>query len=277
MSTSPLLGPSKPPLAVPGAYWARYRYIDVLNRIDTRGAVETAYQHALDMLILCPVDNMGIRVLLPALMLRTDRDHECYDFLKWWLTTGSRSDYDWRDTNAFEPVGHLVVREVLDLALITALLILMIKLIRDLEALQNAANVPSINEMPAEVFNVIRSHVPRSPIISNSRIPNYTNAIEELNTQYLQFYTITHTVNIYWWDMLANPRPHLERWPPIHQRGSVEEVQLVLNYSYKAWVETGALELLNARIESGVWRVPIGDPGMYLESIAHNIKEPYVC
>jgi hypothetical protein len=40
---------------------------------------------------------MGVRDLLPGLLLRLGKDQECYDFCQWYVTTGQRGDYDWGD------------------------------------------------------------------------------------------------------------------------------------------------------------------------------------
>lgn len=44
--------------------------------------------------------------------------------------------------------------------------------------------------------------------------------------------------NKHFWSLLFNPLPHLAQRPAMFVRGSVEEAQLALNYSYPAWVET---------------------------------------
>lgn len=37
---------------------------------------------------------MGVRDVAPALDLRLGKDQECYDFCKWWATTGQEGNYD---------------------------------------------------------------------------------------------------------------------------------------------------------------------------------------
>ena len=70
--------------------YMRYRYalVEALLKIDTYAAVLAAHDHLMEMLYLCRGDNMGVRDTVPALKLRLRRDQECYDFLKWWYTTG---------------------------------------------------------------------------------------------------------------------------------------------------------------------------------------------
>lgn len=80
---------------------ARYALIEALKRIKTLDAVQTALDHLMDMLRLNRGDNMGVRDLVPALLLRLGRDQDCYDFVKWYQTMGQQGDYDWGDVTAF--------------------------------------------------------------------------------------------------------------------------------------------------------------------------------
>ena len=97
---------------------ARLLAADALVKIDTVVAVEKALQHYTDMLRLCRSDNLGVRDIIPGLLLRLGREQECYNFLKWWATVDDKDHYnrryDWgdvalpyldiRDADVFEPV-----------------------------------------------------------------------------------------------------------------------------------------------------------------------------
>ena len=60
---------------------SRYAVVEAYLAIDTYAAVEAARSHLADMLRLCRGDNMGVRDLVPATLLRLGRDQECYDFV----------------------------------------------------------------------------------------------------------------------------------------------------------------------------------------------------
>jgi hypothetical protein len=47
-----------------------------------------------DMQRLRRSDNLGLRDMMPAIMLRLDLDQECYDFVKWWVTCDPDGNYD---------------------------------------------------------------------------------------------------------------------------------------------------------------------------------------
>ena len=101
-----LLFPADPFTNSVGHFWgildtrdythARYAHIEALGKIKTRAAVEAQFYHVMDCLSLrlCRSDNMGVRDMVPHLMLRLDKDQEAYDFVKWYATTGQDGDYD---------------------------------------------------------------------------------------------------------------------------------------------------------------------------------------
>lgn len=76
---------------------ARFALADSLRRIGTLDGVVEGLAHMQDMIRLCRTDNMGVRELVPFMMLQLDMDQECYDFIKWYETEGQRRDYDWGD------------------------------------------------------------------------------------------------------------------------------------------------------------------------------------
>ncbi|KAM6532647.1 hypothetical protein FALCPG4_005700 [Fusarium falciforme] len=59
-----------------------------LRDLGTLDGVREALEHMQGMLRLCRSDNMGLRDIVPTMMLRLDLDQECYDFVKWWATCG---------------------------------------------------------------------------------------------------------------------------------------------------------------------------------------------
>lgn len=62
---------------------ARYGLLESLSKIRTREAVQAARDHTMDLFRLCRGDDMGVRNMTPALMIRLGQDQEAYDFMKW--------------------------------------------------------------------------------------------------------------------------------------------------------------------------------------------------
>lgn len=234
---------------------ARYALVEALLKIKTYAAVEAALNHLLDMLRLCRGDNMGVRDIVPAVFLRLGRDQECYDFMKWYATTGERMDYDWgdmeepyldlKDENAFEAPGPFVDKYAA-LSPTVSLTLLKIRLLFDCQALKNAALVGE--KVPQEVLDNICSQmvgniVSQRPDIVEGK--NLDPLIEDLQSQVSDVYDAVQNANKYFWPALVQPGANLTAPLAAYSRGSEEEMQLILQYLYNSWTETpGAIDYI---------------------------------
>ena len=61
---------------------AHYGHLEALGKIQTRSSVEVQLDIVRDILRLNRSDNVGVRDRAPHLILRMNKDQECYDFLK---------------------------------------------------------------------------------------------------------------------------------------------------------------------------------------------------
>lgn len=170
------------------------------------------------MLRLCRSDNLGVRDLVPPLLIRLNRDQECYDFIKWWLTKAQDSNYapgdlslgflDVQDANSFEPITGLV-SEFSELSMLNALALLKVKLLLSLLSLKNSASTLRSPLIPREIFDIIRPHIQRSPVISQNTAllehDDHTAQIHELEDQVRQLYALIHKRNPYCWGVLLYP------------------------------------------------------------------------
>jgi hypothetical protein len=240
---------------------ARFALVEALGKVNTYDAVQSQLDHIMDMLRLCRGDNMGVRDLVPALMLRLDKDQECYDFVKWYSTTGRQSDYNWGDmelpfldvknADAFESVEPFC-GQYIDVSHIVGLTLLKIKLLLDLTALRNSAILGE--KVPSEILDGIQVHVPRSPIISGNKAilirEDHTAAIDKLTAQVDTLYETVKDSNKHFWRGLMEPERYLASRPDAYSHGSIEQMQLVLQYSYDSWIETkGAIEVIKAKFK----------------------------
>jgi hypothetical protein len=198
---------------------------------------------------------MGVRALMPALMLRLNKDQECYDFVKWWTIIRNQDDYDWGDTDlpymdiknadAFEDIDYLCGM-FMDVSQVVAITLLKVKLVLDLQALGNIKDAAG-DKVPAEILNSMRLQIVSSPIITGNREilerDDHKAAITELTTQIRALHRAVQRANEYFWDCLINyEEPEL---PQAFSPGSFEEAQLALHYSYDAWLECpGALKFI---------------------------------
>lgn len=168
---------------------ARHALVEAQIRINTFDSIEAAYDNLWDMLRLCRGDNLGVRDLVPSLLLRLGRDQECYDFVKWWNTKGQEGDYDWgdmdlpyldvKDADVFESPDYLC-KEFGSLAHTVAATLVKIKIMLDMEDLDALNN---LGDNPKKVFS---THWP--PILEHNKLI-YRKATTGTRRQHQELYT----------------------------------------------------------------------------------------
>ena len=81
---------------------------------------------------------------------------------------------------------------------------------------------------------------------------DHSTEIRELEEQVRQLYSHVHEENPHFWSLLLYPGVFLEKdeRPNTYSLGSFEEAQIMLGYSYDAWVDTpGALAVIKAKYD----------------------------
>ena len=240
---------------------ARYALVEALLKIKTYTAVAAAQRHIMDILRLCRSDNMGVRDLLPAMDLRLGKDQECYDICKWYATTGQESDYDWgnmdnpfldvKNADVFEPPLQGFLSKY-DLAHPVAITLLKIRLLLDARELQKSSMLS--NKVPQEILDSVRDQlVSGSVIAENKTIMNNKDQsllIEMLELQVHDLYTAVNKSNKYFWPALLKPEKHLAARPEAYSHGSPQHMQITLQHSFDAWMETpGAIDVIRELVK----------------------------
>ncbi|KAK8244432.1 hypothetical protein HDK90DRAFT_408006 [Phyllosticta capitalensis] len=211
---------------------ARCGVVNSLVATNTFEGLSLAMEHTMDMLRLCRSDNLGMRTLVPAVLLRLGKEQECYDFIKWWEKISEDSHYDWgnnelpyldiKDADVFEPVD-LYCKKFADLYKTFDVMLLKIQLLLDLRSLQNSQ----------EVFTTLVQNRKEE-----LRAKGLQQLIETLESQIQQLYNALKRANANLWPVFINPEPHFAANPPYYSRGELSEAQLALKNSYQAWRET---------------------------------------
>ncbi|KAJ5172604.1 hypothetical protein N7492_005197 [Penicillium capsulatum] len=230
---------------------ARFALAESIGLIHSVELIEAKLNHLLGMLRLCRGDNMGVRDLVPAQMLRLNKDQECYDFIKWWVVVDENSRYDWADTTlpyldiknagVFEPVDRF--GKMLGLSHSVGVTLLKIKLLLHLMKVQQSTSSLGTT-VPREILDLIQNSVPQSPILQDS--PALMNEeetarsarVEILKAQIDVLFEKVYRSNKHFWPTVANPDRHLQAKPGVFSMGSVEEMQISLQYNYDAMAET---------------------------------------
>ncbi len=232
---------------------ARFAAADALLRIDTITAVEKALAHFQDMLQLCRSDNLGVRDIVPGLLLRLGREQECYDFLKWWAIIDDEHHYngryDWGDVSlpyldiraadAFEAVdafaSHLSLSQIVILALLKLRLHLDIESYdpqyRDFESAW-LSWPPSPTEFMRPIGEIVQKKV---RTITDSDVPDISVS---LKGQYQALFRMVHKENPHFWEALVDASEDTPSPPSEYSPGSIEEAILGVYQCKKAWEES---------------------------------------
>ncbi|KAI0199096.1 hypothetical protein F4808DRAFT_433337 [Astrocystis sublimbata] len=229
---------------------ARFAAADALLQINTVSAVEKALAHFKDMLRLCRSDNMGVRDVIPALLLRLGREQECYDFLKWWAVVDDKNHYngryDWGDVslpyldirgaNAFEAVYASASR--LSLSQLAILTLLKLQLYLDIEPYDMeymdfcVSWPPPPTELTRPIGEIVQKKV---ETIDSSDVPDISEAIKG---QYQKLFKMVHKMNPHFWEALVDASEDTQSLPSEYSPGSVEEAIWAVHQCKRAWEES---------------------------------------
>ncbi|KAI1437245.1 hypothetical protein GGR50DRAFT_692530 [Xylaria sp. CBS 124048] len=237
---------------------ARFLLAQLLLLTATLDGIEQGLEHLRDMLRLCRSDNLGVRDMVPATMLRLDLDQEAYDFVKWWATCDPDGRYDWGDmTLPYLNIRGADVFEDPDLCLgkhpalnfLVALLILKLKLVVDIRNVKISRKVFAQRPLPLELRDQIEQNLVRSPLSAKLYKESYASLLKTemvLLDHICEIGTAIAKTNSHFMYTLFDPEEALRDNPGAYSLGSWEEMSLAMQNSYTAWWETeGVLDLLN--------------------------------
>ncbi|OTA98852.1 hypothetical protein M426DRAFT_325644 [Hypoxylon sp. CI-4A] len=242
---------------------ARFAAANALLQVNTTLAVEKALVHFQDMLRLCRSDNLGIRDIVPGLLLRLGREQECYDFLKWWAVVDDEHHYngryDWDDTSlpyldirgadVFEAVDDFAGR--LSLSQLIFLALLKLRLHLDIDEYDEAEDfgLPWLTWPPPHTkFMRPIGEIVQKKVGTITR-PDVPEISESLKNQYQALLAMVHKMNSHFWDALVDESDDKPSLPSAYSRGSVEEAILAVHRCKKACEEThDAMSILDSDV-----------------------------
>lgn len=229
---------------------ARHRLVDKLLNIRTYDAAKAAFNHFMEMTRLCRGIN-AFQFIVPALFIRLGKIQECYDFLKWYATTGSREDYDWenmnqtyldvRDADVFESIAEFTA-ESADVGYILPLMLIKMRLLMDIKSLQNSDFLDELEMLPPEMVDRIRKEV-AGKIVSKRTgifmIKEQDRLIEKLEQQMRELYIFANKKIERFWARLLIAEDYLSANP------SACNIGLKLFYYHDALLETpGSIDMI---------------------------------
>ncbi|KAJ5108822.1 hypothetical protein N7456_005497 [Penicillium angulare] len=241
------------------AHWAVF---NSLGRVHCVQSLEAQLDHATHMLKSSFMESFDTASIIPEILLRLDRDQECYAFVRWWKT--KQKQYQW--DNADFPVLSSIEVDPLesvayfgkgrnDVFHLTCVALLKVKLILDVLRLQQSTRTIGLR-VPKEILDLINTYVPRSPIVSASRdliYGSYKNRwilIAKLESQVKLLYQLILSADKNFWDDLMKTKQDLIRAspdPPVW--GHTEVRALLLRRVCSACVEIpGTVDYIRALV-----------------------------
>lgn len=192
----------------------RHSLVDKLLNINTFDAVKAAFDHLMDMVRLCRSEN-AFQFIVPALFIRLGMVQECYDFLKWHVTTGGSEDYDWKDmslpfldiqnADVFESVADFTGPSANN-GYILPLMLIKMRLLLDVKSLQNSDILDDLM-LPPHIVNQIRKEVAGKILSKRKDIMmsiEHDQLIEKLEKQMQELFLFANkTIKRFWARLLS--------------------------------------------------------------------------
>lgn len=233
---------------------SRAALCNTMSSVPNAESLEAQLDLLMENLRLSRSDNMGSRDVIPGVMIRLQQDQECYDFLKWWATTGQSRNYDWGNTtlpyldiknaNPLEPVD-MFCGKLIDLPHLVSVTLVKIKVLQVI-----LTGMRPADESVAHMLGLKRkpSTIAKNPNIANCEDRRLESV--KLKAQIRALYEEVHKLNRHFWPALVDPGEHLEARTTMFSIGSVEQMRMTLNLTYEAWQEApGAISVIRMAIE----------------------------
>lgn len=223
----------------------------VTARVDI---LETVLAELLDMLRLSRADDLGAGIAIPSIYLALGRDQEAYDFIKWntiadiiWDPDGwndlDRPYLDLRGEDVLEErMGVWVSRSDQMLTFVVAVMLIKLRAIIDLLAMQNAWRFLA-GVLPNEIIDIICWYL-AGPVLSSrpdilkKDTEETADLIHTLKHQTLELYLSVAKSNTPFWDLMLDDDP--ETVKANEQRAlepsSSVEADLLARYNFTPWL-----------------------------------------
>lgn len=237
-----------------------FRYDEALVKayldINTFTAVEKALNHSMDVLLAFRVQHMDWKYISPTLMLRLGRDQQCYDFVKWYATTGRRGDLDWNDmrqpylntanSNYLEDVTVFIKNSPKYIYHVMLVVLIKIRLLQHTDNLWNSMFLYQI--LPTEIADEIRNMVVDSTVAKEIRIMRSKDLQKlrvTLESQLKQLYRFVKSNNEHIWPGVLKPEVYLAavvhndvKYIDRTTHGGKEQVKLIIKLMHECFIET---------------------------------------
>ncbi|EGZ23882.1 hypothetical protein PHYSODRAFT_254862 [Phytophthora sojae] len=222
---------------------AKLEVIRTLSTIASRSAIEAALTEAQDCMRLCRSDNLGIREVIPTLLLLLDRYQEAYDFIKWYVTSGDDPHYDWgnmdlpflnvhgADMTEKLPSSMQRGRNVLFSSSLVYIKMMLAKAVKDAI---NAHELADRASLPACVTDSLGAFL--APNGHTRSLADLKKLHKKLTSQMHEAFSLSQFQNQHFWYALLDPTPIVQApKPPHYEPGDANQVKLWVLQNAMLW------------------------------------------
>ncbi|CAG8907750.1 unnamed protein product [Penicillium egyptiacum] len=240
---------------------SRLDYGAALTFVRNVESVQAQLDTLMENLRLCRGDNIGSRDPVHCLLIRLNRDQECYSFLKWWQhplktrsTIGAMQPcHTWISERPIHLSQSSLSREIQGLSHIVSLTLVKIKLYFVLLTAHGAQAYEEATEKNRKIMDgmidIRTSTIARNPHVANLTILEAQPAIENVKAQIRKLYHTGNKANPYFWPEVINPNESLNAAPSMCSPGSKQEMEATMMWTWQARNESfGALEIVYAAV-----------------------------
>ncbi|KAI3654920.1 hypothetical protein MP228_000300 [Amoeboaphelidium protococcarum] len=222
--------------------------IHFMEKMRSVDAYQKMEEYFLEMLRLCRSDNVGVRLILPAVYLMLGKEQECYDFIKWFQCYPVNG-YDWGNMdlpflnyeqhNFLDELPEEFISEYINVEMVLALALIKFRALRSLKDALNSEC--DLSRLP----QVLLRHLPAD---LNEKV--LTEKVQLVQKHFDILFERIDKHNRRIWRAILEPGPLInQQEPELIVQNTANEAYAIVRSFLRPWEWTeGAIEYLETRL-----------------------------
>ncbi|KAJ3039953.1 hypothetical protein HDV00_011619 [Rhizophlyctis rosea] len=223
----------------------------LLHNHKTRDALVKCIKSTCNLFeMIGPTDKDRIHEYIPFLCLRLNQEGGCYNFVKWFATSGRTFDKaTLQGRNILEMISADPLERIdllphtMDMVSLVAVFLLKLRMLLDKQDMEKEIQKQDVMTMQKSATPRITY---RSSILAFKPDPYVEIRFLPLMEELVSLFNVIDRGNNHFWQILSSPEAHLAvSFPddPLYEHGSLLQAQWTVQMCLDAWKETeGALE-----------------------------------
>ncbi|KAE9044805.1 hypothetical protein PR003_g4341 [Phytophthora rubi] len=221
---------------------AKMDLIRGLSAIPSRPAIEAALAETKGCLRLCRSDNVGVREVVPTLLLLLGQYQEAYDYIKWYQTSGQDEHYDWAnmelpylDVHGADMTEELPGR-IRDVFFMSILVYVKMTLANTVKEAVTAYELADRASLPTVVTDSLGAFL--APSGNMRSLDDLKELHKKLTRQLTEAFSLAHSKNKHFWGVMLDPAPLIQAPDPsFYSPGDKNEVRVWAEQNAMLWAD----------------------------------------